>query len=90
VHFTAPGYPEERHPPLLKGSEERRSGQKNENKLVVKPVTLNHCSQNPLIMAARIFNKMPAGLKVIEEDQIFARKLKKFYMNICFTTFTSS
>jgi hypothetical protein len=28
-------------------------------------------------MAARIFSKLPAALKVIEEDQIFVRKLKK-------------
>jgi hypothetical protein len=65
-----------------------RNGQKNENKLHVKPVTLNLCSQNQLIMAPRIFNKLPAALKVIEEDQIFCKK--KFYTNICFTTFTSS
>jgi hypothetical protein len=43
----------------------------------VKPVTLNLSSQNPLIMAARIYNKLPDVIKVIENDQMFVRKLKE-------------
>jgi hypothetical protein len=68
-----------------------RNGQKNEKKLHhVKPVTpLNLCFQNPLIMAARIFNKLLAVLKVIEEDQIFVRKLKKNLHENMFTTFVT-
>lgn len=54
-----------------------RNFQTNENQLHVKPVTLNLSSQNPIIMAARIFNKLPAALKVIEDDKMFARKLKE-------------
>ena len=34
-------------------------------------------AQNPLIMAAWIFNKLPAALKVIEDDKVFVKKLKK-------------
>ena len=54
-----------------------RNCQANENKLFVQPATLNLCSQNPLIMAARIFNKLPAALKRIEDDKVSVKKLKK-------------
>jgi hypothetical protein len=41
------------------------------NYLYNPPATLNLCSQNPLIMAARILNKLPAALKVIEDNKVF-------------------
>ena len=67
-----------------------RNCPRNENQLHVKPVTLNISTQNPLIMAARIFNKLPAVLKVIENEQIFLRKLKRFCMRrySCMTLMT--
>jgi hypothetical protein len=40
-------------------------------KLHVKLITLNISSQNPLQMAARIFNKLPTALKEIDDDLIF-------------------
>jgi hypothetical protein len=45
--------------------------------LHVKPITLNISSQNPLHMAARIFNKLLTAPKEIDDDLIFVRKLKQ-------------
>jgi hypothetical protein len=64
--------------------------------LHVKPITLNISSQNPLHMAARIFNKLPTALKEIDDDLIFVRKLKKcctkkcstICMSYCYVTLT--
>jgi len=48
-----------------------------ENDLFVKPVRLNQSAQNPLIMVARIYNKLPEELKSDEDDKSFVKRLKK-------------
>jgi hypothetical protein len=47
------------------------------NDLYVKPVRLNQSVQNPLIMVARIYNKLPEDLKGDEDDKSFVKRLKK-------------
>ena len=48
-----------------------------ENDLFVKPVRLTQSAQNPLIMVARIYNKLPENLKSDEDDKSFVKRLKK-------------
>jgi hypothetical protein len=47
------------------------------NDLFVKPVRLIQSAQNPLIMVARIYNKLPENLKSDENDKSFEKRLKK-------------
>jgi Reverse transcriptase (RNA-dependent DNA polymerase)/Endonuclease-reverse transcriptase len=48
-----------------------------ENDLFVKSVRLTQSAQNPLIMVARIYNKLPEDLKSDEDDKNFVKRLKK-------------
>jgi hypothetical protein len=47
------------------------------NDLFVKPVRLTQSAQNPLVMVARIYNKLPEELKNEGNEKSFVRRLKK-------------
>jgi hypothetical protein len=54
-----------------------RNNPLQENDLYVKQVRLAQSAQNPLIMVARIYNKLPEALKSEVNDKSFVRTLKK-------------
>jgi hypothetical protein len=60
---------------------------------IVKPVRLTQSAQNPLVMVARIYNKLPEELKNEGNEKSFVRRLKKILkdnasMNSCDMTLT--
>jgi hypothetical protein len=54
-----------------------RSNPVRGNDLFVKPVRLTQSAQNPLVMVARIYNKLPEELKKEGNEKSFVRRLKK-------------
>jgi hypothetical protein len=47
------------------------------NDLYVSPCTLDMSAQNPVVMISRLFNALPAKVKMTEEDQEFKCKIRQ-------------
>jgi hypothetical protein len=61
-----------------------RNNPVQENDLFVKQIRLVQSAQNPLIMVARIFNKLPEVLKSEVNKKSFERRLKKILKDSVF------